>query len=86
MVTRFMKPIVTLLVLIILSSISFIPTSYSSTSWYVKVQTSQVKIIVSPYNSTDIISCLSNGKYIYAEVYELTCYQIANAIQQLWES
>jgi hypothetical protein len=80
MVTRFMKPIHTLLVLIILSSISFIPTFYSSTSWYVKVQTCQVKIIVGPYNSTDIISCLCRGKYIYAEVYELTCCQIANAI------
>lgn len=72
-----MKPIFILL-LIILSSI--IPTFYSSTSWYVKVQTCQVKIIISPYNSTDIISCLCKGKYIYAEVYELTCSKIANAI------
>ncbi|BDC18858.1 phospholipase D-like domain-containing protein [Acidianus sp. HS-5] len=79
-----MKPKTTIIILILMllsPTPLFSMHSYSSSpSWYVKIKTCQVSIILGPVNSTDIISCLYNGKYVYAEVYELTCCQIANAI------
>ncbi len=85
-----MGKLVSLILLILVSvtlatSSSFLASSTPS-GWYVNVNPSQVELIVGPENTTVIESLLMEAKSaVYAEVYELTCYNVTQELSDLAE-
>jgi len=74
------------LVLLSLVFVSFAAPVVGSTSsnWYVSINPSQVTLIVGPTNSSYIIHQLKEANSsVYAEIYELTCTEIAENLAEL---